>query len=140
MQSIAARLLGALLLMGTAPAPHAVTTASAQRFASAGSHVDAIASGREATAQRDGRFELQATLSPSLPAPAIAAPALQGSGYVLNATASASSLVCYADTVFRDDFDGDIVAYDLGAATVVPVDSAGSGGSNVVEMRPLRRH
>ena len=60
-----------------------------------------------AQTQRGGRFALRGTLSSPAAAPAQAAAALAGGGYVMNAIASASSLVCYDDTIFRDDFDGD---------------------------------
>ena len=56
--------------------------------------------------QYGGGLHLKATLSPSVPA--IGTPLLQSSGrFALTATLAAQSLVCYNDTIFRDDFDGD---------------------------------
>lgn len=68
--------------------------------------VDASRS-REVQLQRGGRFELQAEMSVELRQPSVAPAPLAGGGYVLDAIASTSSLVCYNDTIFRDDFDGD---------------------------------
>ena len=49
---------------------------------------------------------LKAALSPRNAA--IGRRAIQsGSGFSLDAALTTSSLVCYSDTIFRDDFDGD---------------------------------
>jgi len=56
--------------------------------------------------QLSGAFRLRAALSPS----GIAAetPAIQSNGrFALSASLAAASLVCYSDTIFRDDFDDD---------------------------------
>lgn len=63
--------------------------------------------GADVPVQRGGRFRLQAQVSAQAAAPVLAPQALIGGSFVLNALASASSLVCYDDTIFRDDFDGD---------------------------------
>jgi len=55
---------------------------------------------------RSERLRLNAVLTPAaIPA---GAPLLQSDGrFALRATLGAASLVCYADTIFRDNFDGD---------------------------------
>ena len=55
---------------------------------------------------RSERLRLKAVLTPAaIPA---GAPLLQSDGrFALRATLGAASLVCYADTIFRDNFDGD---------------------------------
>ena len=58
------------------------------------------------SAQRNGSLQLKATLSPA--GAGNAAPAMQsGGGFQMTAILITSSLVCYNDTIFRDDFDGD---------------------------------
>jgi hypothetical protein len=61
---------------------------------------------RDAPVQQSNNLRLKAMLSPTaIPADA---PTLQSDGrFALNATLAAASLVCYADTIFRDDFDAD---------------------------------
>jgi len=55
---------------------------------------------------RGDRLRLTATLSPA--AIPTDAPVLQSDGrFALRAALGSASLVCYADTIFRDDFDGD---------------------------------
>ncbi len=57
----------------------------------------------EEPAKVSGPFELRASLSPSA-----ALPSAQSAGrFALLAALSTTSLVCYNDTIFRDDFDGD---------------------------------
>jgi hypothetical protein len=56
--------------------------------------------------QHNGPLQLKATLSPG--ALSNDQPTLQtGNRFALTATLAASSLVCYSDTIFRDDFDAD---------------------------------
>jgi hypothetical protein len=57
--------------------------------------------------QKSGNVQLKAYLTPS--DAAISAPPLvqEGGGFALMAGLTAASLVCYNDTIFRDDFDGD---------------------------------
>jgi len=60
----------------------------------------------DAPVQQSAGWRLQATLSPATIAPG--APFVQSEArFALSATLSATSLVCYSDTIFRDDFDGD---------------------------------
>ena len=55
--------------------------------------------------QTGGTLRLMSTLQALQPRAAPAA--LTGGRYELRAVAAASNLVCYNDTIFRDDFDGD---------------------------------
>ncbi len=57
--------------------------------------------------QAGARLRLDATLTSS-DAPMAASPTLQENGrFALMASVSSASHVCYNDTIFRDDFDGD---------------------------------
>jgi hypothetical protein len=56
---------------------------------------------------KSGNVHLKADLTPSDAAISSAPPAQEGGGYALMANLAAASLVCYNDTIFRDDFDGD---------------------------------
>ena len=57
-------------------------------------------------AQRGGSMDLKAMLSASVAVPA--APSIQSNGrFALSGTLAAASLVCYNDTIYRDDFDAD---------------------------------
>lgn len=94
-----------LLASGLAASVVGAAEPAGQHAVAAGA--DARATGNGTLVQRGGRFQLSATLSEGTRAPAMAAAALEGGSYTLNAVASASSLVCYNDTIFRDDFDGD---------------------------------
>ncbi len=51
-------------------------------------------------------MSLKAQLSP-LAVSVYKAPLQSNTQFALVATLAASSLVCYSDTIFRDDFDGD---------------------------------
>jgi len=80
----------------------ATEPASANRYRIDGAGTIAL----DVPVQRNGSLRLQAALSPS--APTSGAPALQSTGrFALTATLAAQSLVCYNDTIYRDDFDGD---------------------------------
>lgn len=70
-----------------------------------GSGAATITPGR--TVQSGAGFELRAQLTGSDAAIAALPPLQEGGGFALIARASSVSLVCYADTIFRDDFDGD---------------------------------
>jgi len=60
----------------------------------------------DAPLQRNGALRLKAVLSSS--SMSVDQPTLQtGNRFALTATLAAASLVCYSDTIFRDDFDGD---------------------------------
>jgi len=60
----------------------------------------------DARAQQSGDVSLKAILSPAYFG-VDTAQTLADSRFTLTAALSSSSLVCYADTIFRDDFDGD---------------------------------
>jgi len=61
---------------------------------------------RDAPLLRNERLQLKAVLAPA--GTISAEPTLlSGGGFQIAGTLSASSLVCYNDTIFRDDFDGD---------------------------------
>jgi hypothetical protein len=57
--------------------------------------------------QKNGDFILRATLAPTDAAVASQPPVQSGSGFALMAAVTSSVQVCYNDTIFRDDFDGD---------------------------------
>jgi hypothetical protein len=61
----------------------------------------------EQPVQKSGNVQLNAYLSPSDAERASSPVAQLGGGFALIANLAASSLVCYNDTIFRDDFDGD---------------------------------
>jgi hypothetical protein len=80
----------------------ATETTTAHRYELAGAGALAL----DPPVQRSGSLHLKAALSPGVVA--IDAPAMQSDGrFALSATFAASSLVCYNDTIFRDDFDAD---------------------------------
>lgn len=80
----------------------AIDQSSAHRYQLTGSGTLAL----DAPAQGNGTLRLKAQLTPS--AVAVEQPATQfGGQYSLTAALASSSLVCYSDTIFRDDFDGD---------------------------------
>jgi hypothetical protein len=86
----------------TANCAVAADPVSAQRYRLDGAGAIAL----DASVQRSGNLRLEATLSPSVPA--IGAPFVQSNGrFALTATLAAQPLVCYSDTIFRDDFDAD---------------------------------
>ena len=88
--------LGALILLG--PSMHSIA-AESNRFSLTGTGT--LSTGQPA--QKNDRWQLKASLSPATPLPA-----MQADGrFALAGVLSASSLVCYNDTIFRDDFDGD---------------------------------
>jgi hypothetical protein len=57
--------------------------------------------------QADGKLTLRATLHPKDAALAAQPPVQEGGRFALMAAVKASAGVCYNDTIFRDDFDGD---------------------------------
>ena len=91
----ASALLGALILLG--PWSHSLA-ADRSRFSLSGSGTLST----DPPAQASDRWQLKASFSPAADAPAWQA---QGR-FVLTGALSASSLACYADTIFRDSFDG----------------------------------
>ena len=61
----------------------------------------------ERVVQRNGALSLRAQLAPAGAALAAAPPLHEGGGYALMAKLVAQATVCYNDTIFRDDYDGD---------------------------------
>jgi len=57
--------------------------------------------------QTSADMQLKAYLTPKDAAIAALPPLQEGGGFALIASVTATSLVCYADTIFRDDFDAD---------------------------------
>jgi hypothetical protein len=57
--------------------------------------------------QRTATLELKANLTSPDAAVAALPPLQEGGGFALIARASGSASVCYNDTIFRDDYDGD---------------------------------
>lgn len=57
--------------------------------------------------QKNGNLRLKAYMTSQDTQLAAAAPAQAGGGFALTASMTATQLVCYNDTIFRDDFDGD---------------------------------
>lgn len=57
--------------------------------------------------QTSGSLSLKAYLTPKDAAIAASPPVQEGSGFALMAKLAATPSVCYNDTIFRDDFDGD---------------------------------
>jgi hypothetical protein len=58
----------------------------------------------DAVVQRNGRFELQATLSNAAPASTVTVQ--HDRRFELTALLTATAQACYDDTIFRDAFDG----------------------------------
>ena len=56
---------------------------------------------------KSGNVQLKASLTPSDGAISVSQTVQDGGRFSLTALLSTSSLVCYNDTIFRDDFDGD---------------------------------
>jgi len=76
-------------------------TAGAPRYAISGTATLSV----DAAAQQGG-LRLRAGLAPVPIASSV--PLVQSEArFALSATLSAASLVCYSDTIYRDDFDGD---------------------------------
>ena len=57
--------------------------------------------------QANAKLRLNATLLPVDAAIAASPPVQEDGRFALMASISATPLVCYNDTIFRDDFDGD---------------------------------
>ena len=89
--------LGVLILLG--PWLHSSVSTAADRFSLSGEGTLSI----EPPAQTSERLRLAASLSPMAVAPAMHA----DGRFALTGVLTAASLVCYNDTIFRDDFDGD---------------------------------
>ena len=61
----------------------------------------------EQPAQTSANMQLKAYLTPEDAAIAALPPLQEGGGFALIASVTTTALVCYADTIFRDDFDAD---------------------------------
>lgn len=61
----------------------------------------------DAPMQQSGNVQLRARLVPNSSALAASPPAQEGGVFALKASLAAASMVCYNDTIFRDDFDAD---------------------------------
>jgi hypothetical protein len=61
----------------------------------------------EQPTQKSGNVQLTARLTPSDAALSASPPVQEGGSFALLANLAAASLVCFNDTIFRDDFDGD---------------------------------
>jgi len=95
-----------VLLVGTLLAAHLVAhaeSAAVQRFALSGSGTLR----RDQSAQTAGSLTLRAYLTPSDATLAVSPAVQEGGGFVVMARLAAVATVCYNDTIFRDDFDGD---------------------------------
>jgi hypothetical protein len=57
--------------------------------------------------QKGASMELRARIEPGDAAVAALPPVQEGGGFALIARASVPALVCYNDTIFRNDYDGD---------------------------------
>ena len=90
--------LGSLVLLGAWLHSSLGLAADSKRFSMSGNGTLST----EQPAQTNDRWQLKASLSPTA-----VAPAMQADGrFALTGVLSASSLVCYNDTIFRDSFDG----------------------------------
>lgn len=94
-------LIAAALLAGHAAV--AADAPPAQRFRLSGSGTLRA----DPPVQVGGRLRLNATLQAKDAALAASPPVQENGRFALMATLAAASLVCYNDTIFRDDFDGD---------------------------------
>jgi hypothetical protein len=83
-------------------AAFAAESASAHRYEIRGAGTLTL----DAPRQSNGGLLLKAELSPPATPPVHQTLQLNGR-FALSATLAASSLVCFNDTIFRDDFDGD---------------------------------
>ncbi len=96
---VVAALVCAALLSGSASA----TDAAPHRFSMRG----AATITRDSPTLHGDTLSLRADLAPSNAALSSSAVVQDGGQFTLMANAVAVSLVCYNDTIFRDDFDGD---------------------------------
>ena len=93
--------LPALLIL-VATEAFAIDSGQSRRFELTGSGTLVL----DAPVLSRGELKLKAMLSAGVSAPA--APSIQSNGrFALSGTLGAASLVCYSDTIFRDDFDAD---------------------------------
>lgn len=81
----------------------AADTTSANRYQLSGSGVLVV----DPSPQKHGNLVLRATLESTDAAIASQPPVQAGGGFVVMAAVTSALHVCYNDTIFRDDFDGD---------------------------------
>ncbi len=93
-------LVGVLLISGNTAA---AATPDAQRFQLAGSGTLKP----DQPLLKSGNVQLRAYLVPAGAAPAASTIVQAGGPFALSAILETASLVCFNDTIFRDDFDGD---------------------------------
>ena len=101
-RSVAATFFTALLGI-TGNTVFATESTAAQRFQLSGYGTLSL----DAPVQKTDYLQLKATLTSKDAALAASPPVQENARFALMATLAASSLVCYNDTIFRDDFDGD---------------------------------
>jgi hypothetical protein len=92
--------LGVLVAASFAQSSHASDAAQEERFQLSG--VGTLR--QDAPVHRGGDFKMKASLDTSNAALRMVQ---EGGGFSLIAQVSSASMVCYSDTIFRDDFDGD---------------------------------
>jgi hypothetical protein len=92
-----------VLLAALMFALQATAQAEEARFALTGSTTRTIGP----VAQRSATLTLHGRLEPSDAAQVAAPPVQDGGGFALMAKLIAKASVCYNDTIFRNDFDGD---------------------------------
>jgi hypothetical protein len=100
--SLASMVLCATFSMIAANATFAAESTSVQRFELSGSGTLVL----DQPVQKNANLRLKAYMTPKDAVAAIA-PVQEGSGFALIASVSNAQSVCYNDTIFRDDFDGD---------------------------------
>ena len=84
-------------------APAVLAMESSPRFQLVGSSTLTL----DQAVHRGGDLQIKAYLTSTETSSAASSPAQEGGRFSLNALLSTSSIVCYNDTIFRDDFDGD---------------------------------
>jgi hypothetical protein len=81
----------------------ATSVSDQQRFQLTGSGVLQL----DAPLQKSGNVQLRGRLVPDDATFAASPPAQEGGVFALKASLAAASMICYNDTIFRDDFDAD---------------------------------
>ncbi len=81
----------------------AAESTNAERFTLTGSGTLSL----DQATQSSGSLKLKAWLTPTGAALAASPPVQENARFAVMATLAAAPSVCYNDTIFRDDFDGD---------------------------------
>lgn len=92
-----------VIAIAFASAAAANATADNQRFQLSGYGTLTV----DQQSQENGNIRLRAYLTPKDAAIAASPPLQEGGHFAMIAGLTAQSLVCYADTIFRNDFDAD---------------------------------